>query len=293
MHARQREPTNEAHGDDLVAMAYSVAVGTRWLRFGICAACAVTPAAGAEAAGDCVTIYDSAVAKKRQGKLLAARSQFAECTLPGCPAPVRQECTAQAQRLDRRIPSIVPTAVDSDGRELSDVSVHVKGRRLARRLDGRAHRLDPGPQTLQFRAPGRAAVKVRVVLAEGAKLRRVQAIFPVTDEEGDQRSAPIPTATYVLAGVAAVGLAGFAVFGLSGLSQESRLEECEPTCPEGDSDKLKRTYLFADISLVIGLASLGGATYFYVDSRGAEPAKRARPFAPPRLGRWVALEGVF
>ncbi len=236
-------------------------------------------------ASDCVGTHESALAHRRQGELTLAAKEFAACTQPSCPAPVREECAARARQIDSVIPTVVPVAKIEDGQELVDVEVEVDGHVLTQRLDGRAHRLDPGPHRFQFHAKDRSSVEIDVVLAEGEQLRRVEAIWK---PDSSKASAPIPTAAYVLAGVGVVGLAGFGYFGLRGLSKEHDLsaENCEPRCDQDKTDDLERTYLFADISLAVGLLGLGGATYFYVSSRST---------GSPSTGRttFVSVAGAF
>ena len=227
---------------------------------------------------DCVAIYEDALEKKKSGALTQAHTRFAECTKPSCPGPVREECAGQARRLAQVIPTVVPAAKTSSGRELVEVRVLADGKLLTERLSGRGHRLDPGPHTFRFEAAELPPVEVSVVLAEGERLRRIEAVFDAgTTAAGAQ---PIPLATWILGGVGVAGLIGFTYFGLSGLSQESDLESqnCEPRCSTDATDDIERTYLFADISLAIGVAALGGATYVYFSSRqaGGEPGAEAR-----------------
>lgn len=246
-----------------------------------------TPEARAQAedaAGQCVAKYEDALAQKKEGKLTAAHARFAECTEPACPGPVREECASQIKRLDALIPSVVPRARTRSGEELVDVRVSVGGRTLSEKLDGRAHRLDPGPWDFRFESAEFGSKNLRVVLAEGERLRKIEAVF-----DDPEASAEIPTLVYVLGGVGVAGLIGFTYFGLSGLSQESDLETCEPNCSKADTDDLKQTYLFADISLAIGIAGLGGATYFYLQSR-SEPT---RDGAPTLDGKLFGVGGVF
>lgn len=251
----------------------------------VAGAIAAQPTPAAADAGDCIEIHEQALALKKRGKLTQAHARFARCTEPRCPGPVREECTAQARRLASIIPSVIPRARTRAGAELADVRVRVDDRLLTERLDGRAHRLDPGPHTFRFETAGAPPVELSVVLAEGERLRRVEAIF--TPAEPDGQPAPIPTAVYVLGGVGLAGLVGFTVFGLSGLSEESDLETCEPGCPTERTDDLKRTYLIADISLAIGVVALGGATYLYLGSRGGSPQ------APAHGGASLGIGGVF
>jgi hypothetical protein len=258
---------------------------------GVVAALLVTSSASAEPeveelSSDCVATYEDALAQKKKGALVAAHERFAECTQPSCPGPVREECAVQIRKLSTLIPTVVPRATGSDGKELVEVRVMVDGRPLTERLDGRAHRLDPGPHTFQFQAPDLPPTSVRVVLAEGELLRRVEAVID-TGENASSGDAPIPTLTWVLGGVGVAGLIGFTAFALSGLSKESDLEACEPNCSTSETDDLKQTYLFADISLAIGILGLGGATYFYVTSR-SDPA----PTAPADASARTTIVGV-
>jgi hypothetical protein len=236
----------------------------------------------------CVETYEDALAHKKRGALTAAHKRFAECTQPACPAPVREECTGQVRKLAALIPTIVPSARTTGGEELVEVRVQVDGKVLTEKLDGRAHQLDPGPHTFRFETGGFPAQELRAVLAEGERLRKVEAVFDSGEKPAEQ---PIPTLVYVLGGIGIAGLAGFTYFGLSGLSQESDLDSqgCEPNCSQGDTDDLKRTYLFADISLAIGIAGLGGATYLYVSSRGDGKSEKS----PTLDGRVFGIGGVF
>jgi hypothetical protein len=224
----------------------------------------------------CVDTYEQALALRKRGELTAAAARYAECTQPSCPGAVREECERQAKALAELIPTVVPAAKARDGSELVEVRVLVDGRPLTEKLDGRAHRLDPGPHTFRFEAEGEAPREIKVVLAEGERLRRIEAVLgdPAVEPAKPTGEPPIPVLAWVLGGVGVVGLAGFTYFALSGLSQESDLEKCEPTCDQSETDSLKQKYLLADISLAIGIAGLGGATYVYFSSRSDSAGDR-------------------
>jgi hypothetical protein len=240
---------------------------------GVTVLAASGPARAAEPAGpaECVATYDAALDLKKRGELLASHARFSECTLPVCPGPVREECAEQIRQLASMIPTVVPAARARSGGELVEVSVQVDGRLLTERIDGRAHRLDPGPHQFRFETAGAEPRVVSVVLAEGDRLRRIEAVLDTGGEPAGE-PAPIPTLAWVLGGVGVAGLLGFTYFGLSGLSEESELEKCEPNCRPERTDDLKRTYLFADISLAIGVAALGGATYVYLTRGSSDQA---------------------
>jgi hypothetical protein len=228
------------------------------------------PAAAADPElADCVSTYDHALALKKQGELIEAHSSFAECTLPSCPGPVRDECAAQVRRLGAVIPTVVPAARARQGGELTDVRVLVNGRVLSESIDGRAHRLNPGPHQFRFETAGARPKTLSVVLAEGDRLRKIEVELEIGV---DPEPAPIPTMAWVLGGVGLAGLLGFTYFGLSGLAEERDLESCEPACSRERTDDLKRTYLFADISLAIGIVALGGASYVFLNRSSRDQA---------------------
>ncbi len=73
---------------------------------------------------------------------------------------------------------------------------------------------------------------------------------------------PIPTAAYVLGGVAAVGLATFGTLAILGRSQQADLEgSCSPGCSPEQVQPMKTKFLIADIGLAVFAVSLGGAGY--------------------------------
>ena len=82
------------------------------------------------------------------------------------------------------------------------------------------------------------------------------------------------TISYALAGVGAVALGSFAFFAVTGKSDENDLRDrCSPNCPESDVDSVRTKYLVADISLGVGIASLGAATFLFVTSNDSRKAK--------------------
>jgi hypothetical protein len=96
----------------------------------------------------------------------------------------------------------------------------------------------------------------------------------------------------------AAALGSFAFFALTGKSDENDLRDsCSPNCPESDVDSVRTKYLVADISLGVGIASLGAATWLFVTSRNERRESAHR--TPPVLGlalqptRGGAFVGVF
>jgi hypothetical protein len=223
-----------------------------------------------QATAACVHAYEQAQEERQSEELLEARVHLQGCALDACPAFIRSDCSAWYHELQAEMPSVVFTARCA-GRDLTDVRVSSGQRVLASRIDGAAIELDPGEYDFQFTAPGMQPVTHHVRISRGERyLQRVEFV-PLSNEPtalqrtasqlpAAQRSAVLPA---VFGGVAVLGLAGFGVFGTRGHSAESKLQTtCSPHCSEDQISSVKTQYVVADVSLAVGLASLGLAAYF-------------------------------
>jgi hypothetical protein len=172
----------------------------------------------------------------------------------------------------RDIPTVVVTAKDTEGHDTDKVRVIVDGEVMAEALDGRAMPVDPGTHAFRFESGGRV-LEQKVLLGAGEQNRHLVADFttprapigparPCPKPE-PERSTSMPVATYVLGGLAVVGLAGFAGFGLSGKGQES----CVPACTRSEVSAFRRSYLIADLSLGVALVSAGAALWLALSKR--------------------------
>ncbi|HMR07180.1 MAG TPA: hypothetical protein PKA88_15460 [Polyangiaceae bacterium] len=224
-------------------------------------------------ASACVDAHTSAQKFRADGKLRAARQQLLLCAQQACPAIARNDCTSWLNEMDKEQPSIVFRAKRADGNDAVEVQVLMDGEKLADRLEGRAIGVDPGPHQFRFELAGHEPVDRQVVVIVGEKNRAITVEFEESAKGPGGPAAPepqldsssgsgIPTATWIFGGVGVVGLAGFTYFGLKGLGDEEDLEACKPNCSDDAVSDVERTFLFGDISLVVGVAGLGAATYF-------------------------------
>ncbi len=246
--------------------------------------------------GVCIAAYEDAQRRRNRGDLIEAREALKVCARDVCPAIARTDCTDWLAELRADVPTIVIGARFESGRDLIDVSVFLDGKPLMNRIEGRAVEVNPGVHTLRFEIPGREPVEERVSVLVGERNRRVVVTVPDPTPPAPASEPGIPTMTHVLGGVGAVGLAGFGFFGLTGLSREGDLDACKPSCGSGDVDAVRTRYLAADISLLVGLAALGGATYFYFESRGQGAPERGAVGVGVRAGPsevGAALGGEF
>jgi hypothetical protein len=228
----------------------------------------------------CVAASDSGQSLKAAKKLRAARKQLLVCAADTCPGVVKQDCAGWLAEVDTGIPTVVVVAIDASGAEVTAVKVIFDGELLVDHLDGSAIPVDPGPHTFRYEGPDGAFVETPVVVREGEKNRKLEVKFDAIGKKTDAppppppavidrdaqtgtSRAPIPTITWVLGGVGVVAIGSFAYFGLKGRSDVQHLRDtCAPACDSSDEKAAKNKLIVADVSLAIGVVSLGLATYF-------------------------------
>jgi hypothetical protein len=226
---------------------------------------------------------------KKQREYLAARRELLTC-MRECPAVVQRECGQWLDALEPVVPSIVVHA-EAGGEDRSEVRVEMDGKLLAQKLDGKTIEINPGPHQFTFTLLGFPPVKKNLLVHDGEQLRAIRVIFEKPGAPGGDKPAPstgsVPTATYILGGIALAGGVGFAAFGLVGNAQRDRLEnECSPNCTDPQVDALHRNLVLADVSLGVGLAALAaGAIVWIVQSPGAAaPDRPVVSIAPTQTG---------
>jgi hypothetical protein len=231
---------------------------------------------GAEAAEDkklCVTAFESAQQLRNEGKLREASSQLEVCSRDACPKIIHAPCRGWLPEVQAEIPSLTIAVVDPAGNALSGVRVSLDGREAE---SGRDLPLDPGSYTVRAEKAGFRPALQRVDLAKKEKGRKITLTLEA-DKAAPKSSAPPvepPTPAsrgtsplvYALGGVGVVGLGVFAWQGLAGRSEERSLKSsCAPRCSPEQIREVERRYLFADISLGVGVGPQGASL---VVSRG-------------------------
>lgn len=250
-----------------------------WLRrWCIALSVLATVAVAAPARADvqaCVDAHSEGQLLRDESKFLLARERFQTCLEAGCPEPIRVECGSLLGKLDELMPSVVLTAHDAQGGDVTDVEVELDGKPFATELTGRAVPVDPGSHTFVFRRRSDGAVATtKVLIVESTKRRTVSARFagaaePPSPSPSDAGRADSgidqKTLAYILAAGGAVALGSFTYFGLSGRARHRELQDtCAPRCAASDASSVSTRYLLADISLVAAAGLLGAGVYFYV-----------------------------
>ncbi|MBX3184039.1 MAG: hypothetical protein KIT72_00830 [Polyangiaceae bacterium] len=269
-------------------------------------AASAAPTDAEAAKARCGAAYEAAQEARAKRTWLDARKELLVCAQDECPAFVRKDCSSWLEEVTRAIPTFVLIVKYADGQDVMDYEVHLDGKRL--RTDaGAAIEGDPGEHQLTISAANHHPAELKLMLREGEQHRQVEVTLKprsssaAVDSGVDEGSVSIDPSTssapilgYVLGGVGVVGLGAFGYFALTGSQQRRDLEnDCKPACPQADVDAVDRKFLFADISLGVGLVSLGVAAYLILTHDGGGERAHAslplnvHPMAGGGVGTWI------
>ena len=247
-------------------------------------------ASAAENPQDCAQAYEKAQEEKTAGRLSGAVAYLKACIALECPAFIREDCVRWMVQTEGALPTVV-FSVEQDGNDVTDVEILCDNKPLTGKLDGKALPIDPGLHAFSFRMPGHVAIERKILAREGERNRIIKVAFnsstkllpPIalssTIAKTDRQDAPDPRSgklvPYACTGLGVLGLAGFTTFAILGNSKQGELERtCSPNCRPGQVDSVKTKYLLADVSMGVGLVSLGVATYWWVRNHGKDATER-------------------
>jgi hypothetical protein len=237
----------------------------------------------------CIAQHESAQTFRKTGKLLEARDATLVCSRDECPGAIRSDCVEWLDLVSKTIPSLVVRA-KLDDKDVFDVRVSIDGKLIKSHLDGAPFELNPGAHSVRFEYAGFDPLEQQILVLEGEKNRVVAANFakavPVSAQplqrpaEHDAPAPvdtyrPTPVLTYVLGGVAVLGVAGFASFGTLGQQKKKDLESsCRPVCSDNDLQPVRTQFILADASLGLAIAStvVAGVLYFTRPAKPLPPA---------------------
>ncbi len=226
---------------------------------------------GGSAKAACLAAHEAATSLLTQKKPHAAREKFVSCARAECPTVVRKECSEQLALVEQDAPTVALEARDEAGMDTTTVKVTMDGAPIADRLTGSAVDVEPGEHVFRFERADGKSLEQRVLVVEGEKNRKVVADFaslvPKPSPAGGDGPPPtpherktIPLLAYVAGGVGIVGIGGFTFFALTGKGAEKNLaSSCNPNCTNDQLSPVKRDYLFADISLAVGVVAIATA----------------------------------
>lgn len=243
----------------------------------------LTRSAHADESTTCVQEHSRASDHAGAKRLRAARKDFLACARETCPRVVREECAAALERVERDLASVVVSAKDRDGKPTLDVAVSVDGERAVDRLGSDAIAVDPGEHVFRFELAGGQRIEQKLLIRQGEKNRLLTVDFGVhapprrdPPNRDETAGSGLGAGFWVLAGVSVVGFASFGIFALDGRAKERDLDHCKPFCTDADADPMYRSYLIADVSLVVGIVAGAAAAWVALDSGSSAPRESAR-----------------
>jgi len=207
----------------------------------------------------CVDAHVSGQVARDEGRLLDAKREFTACAVAACPELVKKDCAQFGAEVEAKLPTVIVSAQSTTGQNLLQAHVRVDGSPDKRPLDGRAWFLEPGSHTLEVVTVEGQLATVTLTLHAGEKNRRVVVNVPGTAMAAPQTSATrVSPLVFVFGGVGLLAAGSFTYFALDGKHEEG----CAPNCTDSEVRSMRRSYLVADISLGVAVASLGLGTYF-------------------------------
>src|SRR5262249_6713582 len=110
----------------------------------------------------------------KAGRLKHASELFLTCSsTPGCPNAIRGECSELYDSLQKAVPTVIFTATDEQGRDITNVKVYSSDQLLVDSLTGRPVPLDPGKHHFRFVMPAGDVLTSDALVREGEKNRSV------------------------------------------------------------------------------------------------------------------------
>jgi hypothetical protein len=223
----------------------------------------------------CLAASDAGQQLRDDLKYRQARAAFTTCAREVCPLVVRRDCTQWLAEVEGAAPTVVVSARDASGRDLSDVHAELDGQALDGVEGGRPVLVDPGQHAIRFGAQGWAPVEQVLVLRAGEKNRVLDVQFVTPAEpKGSLRRDGVPILTWVFGGAAVVAFGSEAYFGITGLEDraQDRSLPCAPGCPASDVDSIRTKFITADVCLGIGVAALAAAVVVWATRPRSVPA---------------------
>jgi hypothetical protein len=120
----------------------------------------------------------------------------------------------------------------------------------------------------------------------------------VAPEPVDKVSSGPGVAPYILGGVGLLGIGTWGALTYWGRKDNAELSACAPSCSQASVDHVKNLYLAADVSLLVGAASLGTSIVLFITNPGTKekpPSQASYRFdvRPAPSGGFATVSGVF
>ena len=247
---------------------------SRWAAGGLLGVSSTLLGQPAQAASDrptddraaCVQQHLQAQQARANGDLLGAKGLLVACADDACPVPVRKECAGWLEEVQASMPSIVViTRTDDEASGPTDLRVNVDGAVV--RAPTRPIEVNPGRHVVQVEATGYRPAQAIVIASVTERLKRVVVHLDALKEadKPPTLSGPLPStalsdaAIVGLATISVAGFAGLAWFGTSAREAERDLDKCSPFCTKEQVNEVRNKYVWANVSLGVGVAAAATA----------------------------------
>lgn len=256
-----------------------------------------------DAADVCVDAYEKSQvlmkSESGQSTLLPARQMLRTCLRSDCKEWMLADCSRWLSEVETRIPTVVFSARDTSGRDLTEIVVTTAdGASVASRLDGRSIEIEPGRHVFVFLAPDGARREKTVLVLEGEKDQSVSALFDGPPDEMN-RVVAAPDATATRAGTPALRYLGYGVTGTGGIGlgvgaifvveaiMKKNEANCNPstsTCDSGTKlDEARSAARISAVSFVYGAALVAGGVSVLLFGPKSSPVQARLGVGPARL----------
>jgi hypothetical protein len=255
--------------------------------------------AAADDKSTCVASYSSAQDLRIAGNLVDAQRELRVCAGTACPAFIARECTQWLEEVESSMPTVVVSATDGEGHDVTEVTVTVDGGVLLERLDGRALPMNPGPHALVYRHAD-MTVTEQILVRMGEKNRPLEVVF-LTPKPPEARIEAVPvtpprvmppirsprtlqTLGFVTIGVGAAAVLAGGIFGITAIATESA--HCmNELCDPGTVATLQTETTLSTVGLIVGAVLVAtGVTLAIV---GKPKRSRAMTVLPMTWGHGV------
>jgi hypothetical protein len=236
------------------------------MKVGVLLCLLVAPAlvASAAHADEKVACADAALKGQTLGRshqLLEAREQLRVCAQATCPALVQTDCASWLADVEKALPTVVITAKDAAGDDLTDVKVSANGRPLATKLRGESVPLDPGLYSLHFETADGLTADREALVKEGLKSQELTAVLmgAPLDHVEVPHGSPWRTVGWVAGAVGVVGLGVGIAFGFSAMSDKSSAHcSAAGVCESGPLGDARTSATISTSGIVAGGVLLAG-----------------------------------
>lgn len=226
---------------------------------------------------ECISTHADAQVLVKAGKLLEARKKFDACAVADCPKVIQKDCKNLGKTVDKSIPTLRLSLFEPDGKAVNGFEVELDGTALPLSASEEPIEVDPGTRKFRLSAPNYPTAELSVDVRGGQKNRTIVVQFAPRDPA----SRKIRNLGQILTGVGAFGIVTFAAFEVSARLDQADLGD-RASRPRTDRDyelvnRMHTKYLVADVSLGVGLVSLGVATYLLLTTKDSVAPVTPKP----------------